>query len=71
MGVKNFEIWLDVVPIATNNAYNPIEIPFETIHDSKGETTAKASEGKIIEFDFLYGRVYGDATTFWKGHVGC
>jgi hypothetical protein len=41
-----------VVPITTNNAYDLIEIPFETIHDAEGETTAEESEGKIIELDF-------------------
>jgi hypothetical protein len=43
------------------SAANVIEIPFETIHESRGETTTEESASKILEFDSPWGRAHRDA----------
>jgi molecular chaperone DnaK (HSP70) len=56
-------------------ADNIIEIPFETIHESRGETSTEESEGKILEFDSPWGRAHCDANNLLErsrrllGHI--
>ena len=42
-------------------ADNIIEVPFETNHETRAETTAQESENKILEFDSPWGRAHRDA----------
>ena len=56
-------------------ADNIIEIPFETIHESRGGMTTEESEGKILEFDSPWGRAHRDANSLLErsrrllGHI--
>jgi molecular chaperone DnaK (HSP70) len=58
-----------------DKADNIIEIPFETIHESRVGTTTEESEGKILEFDSQWGRAHRDANNLLErsrrllGHI--
>ena len=58
-----------------DTAANVIEIPFETIHESRGEDTTEDSTGKILEFDSPWGRAHRDANNLLErsrrllGHI--